>query len=87
MRIKDGFTLETKDGQNVIAAKDRSAVLDATISLNETSAFLWNLCKDEISKQQMLEALLESFEMSTVLALSNIDVFIKTMKEYGIIEE
>ena len=34
-----------------------------------------------------LDALLENFEISTVLALGDIDVFLRTMKENGIIEE
>lgn len=88
MRINEGFSLIRKDGQNVIVAKDGNAALDAAITLSETSAFLWGLCQNnDVTKQDMLNALLNNFEMSTVLALNNIDVFVKTMREYGILSE
>ena len=41
----------------------------------------------DVSKPQMLDALLDNFDISTVLALSDIDVFIRTMRENGLIEE
>ena len=34
----------------------------------------------------MLNALIENFDISTVLALGDIDVFVRTMKENEIIE-
>ncbi len=39
------------------------------------------------TKSEMLNALLDNFEISTVLALGDIDVFLRTMRENGIIEE
>jgi len=58
------------------------------IVFNDTAVFLWNLISErEVTKQEMLEALLEEFDISTVLALGNIDVFVKTLKENEIIEE
>ena len=48
--------------------------------------FLWKLSKSrEVTKAQMLDETLSSFDISTVLALGEIDYFIKKMKEYGII--
>ena len=53
-----------------------------------TSLFLWNRLKNgDVSKSQMLDALHDNFDISTVLALSDIDIFIRTMRENGIIEE
>ena len=43
--------------------------------------------KGNPTKKDMLNALLDNFEISTVLALGDIDVFLRTMKENGIIEE
>ena len=89
MRIKDGFSVVNLQGQNtVVANAANSAELQNTIVLTDTSLFLWNMLKNgDVSKPQMLDALLDNFDISTVLALSDIDVFIRTMRENGLIEE
>ena len=49
---------------------------------------LWNLLQNEnVTKEQMLNGLLENFDISIVLALSDIDVFIRTLTEHGILDE
>lgn len=89
MKIKNGFTLKTENGQTVIIGdKNINRDFNSTIFLTDTSIFLWNLLQNgNLSKEQMLNALLDKFDISTVLALNNIDVFIRTLKENGILEE
>ena len=88
MKIKKGYELVNRSGQNVIISKDTAvASLDNAIVLTDTAVFLWNLLKEkDVTKTDMLNALIESFDISTVLALGDIDVFVRTMKENGIIE-
>lgn len=89
MKIKQGFSLKTEDGQTVIVVdKNINRDFNSTIFLTDTSVFLWNLLQNgNPTKEQMLNALLDNFDISTVLALNNIDVFIRTLKENGILEE
>lgn len=88
MKIKEGFELINRSGQNVVISKNPNKDgYDNAILLNESAAFLWNLLKEkELTKTEMLNALIENFDISTVLALGDIDVFVRTMKENGIIE-
>ena len=89
MRIKKGFKLKNVSGQQTVVA-DRRIIknYNNVIVLNETAVFLWELISERnVTKQEMLELLLEKFDISTVLALGNIDVFVKTLKENEIIEE
>ena len=86
MRIKDGFSLKNYEGQYTVVAE--KGELENTIVLTDTSLFLWNLLKEkDVSKTGMLNALLDNFDISTVLALGDIDVFLRTMKENGIIQD
>ncbi|MEE1239126.1 MAG: PqqD family protein [Acutalibacteraceae bacterium] len=86
MRIKDGYSLKNFDGQYTVVADNGE--LDNIIVLNDTALFLWNLLKEkDVSKTEMLNALLRNFDISTVLALGDIDVFLRTMKENGITED
>lgn len=86
MRIKKGFRIEDLSGNHTVCSDDPE--FTSAIVLNDTALFLWKLLeKKDASKAEMLNSLLENFEISTVLALNDIDVFLRTMKEYGIIEE
>ena len=89
MRIKDGFELKNSHGEYLVVSKDKTAYMPHnSIVLADTAVFLWNLLKEkDVSKADMLNALIENFDISTVLALGNIDVFVRTMRENGIIEE
>ena len=89
MKIKKGFSLVKHNGQNVIVC-DKNIIKDYTsnIILNETSSFLWHLIEENenITKEDILNQLLQKYDISTVLALNDIDVFARTLKEHGILE-
>lgn len=86
MRIKGGYDVINADGQYIVCATDNITIRD-TIYLDEISLFLWNSFKGkDFSKSEMLKLLLDNFEISTVLALSEIDKFVKILKGNGIIE-
>ncbi|MDO4608831.1 MAG: PqqD family protein [Clostridia bacterium] len=89
MKIKKGFYLKTENGQNVIVCdKAINREFNSTIFLTETLVFLWNLLQNQsVTKEEMLHALLNEFDISTVLALNDIDIFIKTLNENGILEQ
>jgi len=85
LHIKDGFTVKNLQGQMTVVAEKG---IDNTIVLTETALFLWKMLENgNPTKSEMLNALLDNFEISTVLALGDIDVFLRTMRENGIIEE
>ena len=86
MRIKEGFSLKNFEGQYTVVADNGE--LENTIVLTDTALFLWNMLKEkDASKTEMLNALLSNFDISTVLALGDIDVFLRTMRENGITED
>ncbi len=84
MQINAKYKIELLNGQNVIVDSDNNVC--GVADFNDIKMFLWQLSKKrEITKQQMLDEILKEFEISTVLALGEIDNFIKKIKEYGII--
>ena len=84
MKIGSKFKIEMLNGQNVIIDCDNNVY--GVVDFNEIKMFLWQISQNrEVTKQQMLDEVLNKFEISTVLALGEIDTFIKKLKEYGII--
>lgn len=84
MRIKEGFELINRDGQNWVTAVGNPS---KDFAVSEYSAFLWKILeKKEVTKSQMLDSLLSEFDISTVLALGEIDNFLRMMRENEVIE-
>lgn len=82
MKIRAGFELKTVDGKQAIVGNGVS------LPVAETSSLLFSeLQKGERTKEQLMHLLLDNFDISTVLALNNIDMFVKTLLQNGIIEE
>ena len=88
MKIKQGFSLKKINGESVIVCdKAINPDFNSVITLTDTSVILWNmLINGNATKEKMLQELLSKFDISTVLALNDIDVFIKTLKLNGILE-
>ena len=89
MKIKQGFSIKTENGQNVVICdKNINKEFNSTIILSDTYVYMWNFLQNgNPTKEELLNGLLDNFNISTVLALNDIDVFIRTLKENGIIEE
>lgn len=86
MRIKKGYQLVSENnGYNYIASANRQ--FDHPVVLSKIGTFLWQATeKEDLSATQLLEKLLDNFQISTVLALGEIDNFVKICKENGIFE-
>lgn len=85
MRINNKFKMEFINNHNVIIDCETEKICGA-VDFNEIKMFLWQLAKEKnVTKTEMLDAALNKFEISTVLALGEIDNFIRKLKELGII--
>lgn len=89
MRIKSGYEIEKSlEKYSIIYNGTPTGAQLDSIVLSEISVFLWEKLKEkDMTKTEMLNAVIAEFDISTVLALGNIDVFVRTLKENGIIEE
>ena len=89
MRIKKGFKLKLLSGRQTVVADSRIIKdFENVIILNETAVYIWNLMYEkDVLKETIPELLADAFNMSILMATNNVNVFIKTMRENGIIEE
>ena len=85
MKINNKFQAKIENGHTVIINCDDNTIV-GTVEFNEIKMFLWDITKEKnLTKQDMLDATLQKFDISTVLALGEIDGFIKKIKGLGII--
>ena len=87
MKIKEFYSLKCIDGQNIIVSNNKTQKLNTSIVLSEISSYLFDLLKEnDLNEEEMLYKLLENFEVSSVLALRDINVFVKELKRFDILE-
>lgn len=84
MRLKEGFELINRQNQFGVVSKNNPQKF---IPLSEIAVFLWKLIEEkQATKSDMLQEVLNNFDISTVLALGEIDLFLRMMREDEIIE-
>ena len=89
MKIKKGFKLKNISGRQTVVA-DRRTIKDfnSLIILSGSAVILWEmLSSGEHSKEELTARLLENMKISKTQATGNVKVFIKTLKDNGILEE
>lgn len=89
MKLKSNYELIRQERHWMVTLNgENTGVTFDAMSFEETTEVLWNLLKERnVTKADMLDALINRFDISTVLALGNIDVFVRILRENGVIEE
>ncbi len=86
MKIKNEYEIKNASGKSFVVNSLTQSQVE--IIFNEISLFLWELLKAKhLTKTEMLELVLNRFDISTVLALGEIDTFVRTIREYGMTDE
>lgn len=87
MQIKKGFMLREVAGNYVVVAiGEASKSFNGVINLNESGAFLWRKLSEGISKEDLVKALLEEYDVDEEIANKDIDNFIEKLKGSDILE-
>ncbi len=88
MKIKKGFLVrEIADTYIVVPVGERVIDFKGIMTLNDTGYFLWKRLLEEISYDSLLAALLEEYEVDEATARMDIDEFLQTARESGVLEE
>ena len=89
MKLKEGFTLRTLLGENIVVGEGLTQVnFNKLITLNETAAFLWKeVSGKEFNKQDLVQLLLDNYEVEEERASADVDKLVETRIKEGIVEE
>ena len=88
MKAKPGFVLRNVVDEFILMPTgDNIGQFNGTVLLNEVSAFVWEKLKTPISKEDLLKAVLDEYEVEKTVAAADLNTLLDTLKGYGIIEE
>ena len=87
MKIKEGFILrEVADSYVVVAVGEAVKSFNGVINLNETGALLWKTLEKGADENDLVQALLNEYEVERELAENDVKLFIKKLTEAGLIK-
>lgn len=86
MKIKDGFLIRKVASQYVVMPCNNDINFNGMISLNESGAFLFNLLKENITKEDLLQAMLNEYDVSEEVALNDIEKFLKVLQDNNLLD-
>ena len=88
MKAKQGFKLRNICGEYIIVAEGESNIdFSNIISMNETSAYLWeNIQGKEFTCEDLVKLLTEEYVVDENTARKDVDVLVGTWKDAGIID-
>ncbi len=86
MKIKDGYMLKKVMGSFMIISTADSDT-NQMQTMNETGAFLWNLLSEDTTKEKMLQALMEEYDVDFSTAKNDIDAFITKLENSNLLEK
>lgn len=88
MKTKKGFNLRNVCGENIVVAEGEENIdFCNIISMNESSAYLWNNIQDkDFSKEDLVALLMEEYEVDEPTATQDVSLLVEQWMQAGIIE-
>ena len=88
MKAKPGFNLRVVCGENIIVAEGEENIdFNNIISMNESSAYLWqNIQGKEFTHEDLVGLLTQEYEVDEAMALKDVKALTELWLQAGIIE-
>lgn len=87
MKIKDGFILRNVAGNNVVVPIGQATIdFNGMISLNDTGAFIFEQMLNEITRDELVRAVINEYGIDGELAQKDVDAFIEKIKGEDLFE-
>lgn len=88
MRIKDNFVLrQVADTWCVLPLGEATLNLNGMLTLNDSGAMLWQTLEKGGSKDTLVDALLNEYDVTCEQALADVEEFIEKLRQVDCIEE
>ena len=87
MKIKSGFIVKEIAGQYVVIALGAaSKIFNGIIKLNDSGKFIWDKLAVGADNDDIVNALLEEYDVDRTVAEADVDKFIDELKGANILE-
>ena len=88
MKLKSGVIMERAgDGYIAVATGEASKTFNGFIRNNETSDFIFRQLTEEKTEKQLVEAMLEKYDVDEETAAKDVGIIIEKIRKAGLLDE
>ncbi len=88
MKIKEGFIARKVGGQfAVVATGEASRTFNGVIHLNGCGGLLFSKLEMGTDRESMVQAVLDIYEIDRATAETDVDAFVASLKEAGVLDD
>lgn len=88
MKVQNEFVLREIAGDYVIIPTGKTVLeFNGLITVNEVGQSLWKMLQEEVSFEELVQGILEEYEVEEAVAREDIQEFLDQLKENGILAE
>ncbi len=88
MKVKDGFLLRSFGGESiVVAVGEGSEDFNKLITLNSVGAFIFEKLRSETTRDELVNSIVEAYEVERPTAEKDADIFIEKLGEAGLLDD
>ena len=88
MKIKEGFVLRNVVDEFIIMPTgDNIAKFEGAVVLNEVSAFIFKQLENPVSREDLLAAILNEYDVDEATAAADLDALLEKFAEMGVLEK
>ena len=88
MKAKGGFVLRNIAGEQILMPTDENiGKFKGTVLLSGVAAFIWEKMQAPVSRDDLLTAVLDEYEVEESVAAKDLDNLLTKLDEYGVIEK
>lgn len=71
----------------ILPLSDHNVAVDVILKTNEVGAFIYQKLEIETTKEELLKAILNEYEVTKEQALKDLDAFMNSLKEKGLLDD
>ncbi len=88
MKAAEGFVYKQMHGTGVIVPVGKaSQEFRGMVTLNETGSFLWERMQVEVTREELVRALVKTYDTDEETAGRDVDAFVAKLREAGLLVE
>lgn len=88
MKIKNDYVLKTVGNQFIVVPVGKEAVkFQGMITLNPTAKFLFERLKEDQTETQLIDSLMDHYDVTKEIAEKDVHAFIETLKKHQLLEQ
>ena len=88
MKAREGFILRNLAGNYLLMPKgERIKSYDSVVLMNELSAFVWEKMQNPVTQSDLLEAVLNEYDVDEKTAREDLNGLLAKLKEAGVIDD